>query len=239
MLLEQKWAWGIWLFGIGLLGLSEKKFRQDVSLIYLCVGLFNFLNISTDTRWQPMLTLSFFLTSLATIPYIVEWLREKTHMLTISWKDTWTLPRFFYAALIMLSAYLVLPFYFRDTGAYLNWPAENDTEALIRLFLGINALGIWDEVFFIGAIMTLLRRHIPFGWANFFQALMFTVFLVELGFSGWGFALIFTFGFIQGEVYRRTASLIYIIEVHLLMELFLFLAVVNAYHADMWDIFIS
>ena len=43
----------------------------------------------------------------------------------------------------------ILPFYFIRSGAYLNWPHITDASELARFFVGVNAVGTWDELFFI------------------------------------------------------------------------------------------
>ena len=52
----------------------------------------------------------------------------------------------------------------------------------MRLFVGVNAVGIWDELFFICVVLALLRPHFPFWLANLLQAAVFVSFLWELGY---------------------------------------------------------
>ena len=60
---------------------------------------------------------------------------------------------------VVALGYLVLPYYLITTGVYENWPAVSSAGEVGRLFLGTNALGIWDELFFVCTCFALLRRH--------------------------------------------------------------------------------
>ena len=102
-----------------------------------------------------------------------------------------------------------------------------------RLFVGTNALGIWDELFFICTCFALLRRHLVDWQANLIQAVLFTSFLWELGFHAWGPLLIYPFALVQGWIFKLTGSLAYIVCVHLLFDFVLFLVLVHA-HNRQW-----
>jgi membrane protease YdiL (CAAX protease family) len=135
-------------------------------------------------------------------------------------------------------AYFVLPFYFSNTGAYHNWPVTPGAGHLIVLFLGTQALGLWDELFFVNTVLTLLRRHLPFVWANLIQAAFWTVFLFELGFRGWAPVLIYPFALLQGYIFKRTGSLLYIITIHLTLDLVLYLALLHAAYPAWLNVFL-
>ena len=57
---------------------------------------------------------------------------------------------------------------------------------MVRLFIGVNAVGLWDELFFICTAFALFRRHFPLWQANILQATIFVSFLWELGYQSWG-----------------------------------------------------
>jgi membrane protease YdiL (CAAX protease family) len=127
----------------------------------------------------------------------------------------------------------------QSTGEYHNWNFDLTVESLGLLFIGTNALGIWDELFFVVTVLALLRRHLPFVWANLAQASMFTAFLYELGFRGWAPFLIFPFALLQGIVFKKTENLIYVIAIHLTLDFVLYLALINAHHSHLLPIFIT
>src|SRR5262249_46380897 len=137
-----------------------------------------------------------------------------------------------------LIAYLLLPFYLRNTGSYVNWTVVPGTSHIIRLFLGTFMLGAWDEIFFVATVLAIFRQYLHFWYANVLQAALWTTFLYILGFHGWGFYLIFIFALIQGYIFRRTRSLLYIITIHLTLDFILFLALLHAYHPEWIRIFV-
>jgi membrane protease YdiL (CAAX protease family) len=110
---------------------------------------------------------------------------------------------------------------------------------LLKLFIGTNVLGIWDELFFVITVLAILRRYLPFIWANGAQAILWTSFLYELGFRGWGPVAIFPFALLQGYIFKRTDSLLYILTIHLTIDLVLYLALVHAYHPGWVPLFVT
>jgi hypothetical protein len=68
---------------------------------------------------------------------------------------------------------------------------------------------------------------------------MWTSFLYELGFRGWGPLLIFPFALSQGYVFKTTKSLLYIITVHLTIDFMLFLVLIHLHHPEHLRIFLT
>ncbi len=132
----------------------------------------------------------------------------------------------------LIVGYFLVPYYLQDTGSYLNWTVTPGFVEVFILFLGTNALGIWDELFFVNTILSILRKHFTFHIANITQAILFTSFLYELGFRGWGPCIIFPFALAQGYVFRETRNLAYIITLHLCLDLILFLALLVLHHPE-------
>ena len=62
---------------------------------------------------------------------------------------------------VLVLGWLILPFYFITSGVYLNWPIVDTPDLIGRLFIGVGAVGIWDELFFICIVFAMLRRHFP------------------------------------------------------------------------------
>ncbi|MEB0222347.1 CPBP family glutamic-type intramembrane protease, partial [Pseudomonas sp. AB12(2023)] len=87
--------------------------------------------------------------------------------------------------------------------------------------------------FFICTVFALLRRHFPDWLANLLQAVIFTSFLWELGYRSWGPLITFPFALLQGFTFALTRSLGYVIVVHLLFDLVVFLVIVHA-HTPAW-----
>jgi membrane protease YdiL (CAAX protease family) len=103
--------------------------------------------------------------------------------------------------------------------------------------VGVNAVGTWDELFFICTALVLLRRHFPLWQANILQAVIFVSFLWELGYRAWGPLLTIPFALLQGFLFAKTRSLGYVLAVHLLFDALVFLAIVHARNPDWAPIF--
>ena len=107
------------------------------------------------------------------------------------------------------------------------------------MFVGVNAVGIWDELFFIATAFALLRTHFPVWLANVLQSLVFVSFLWELGYREWGPLLTIPFALIQGWIFSWTKNLPYVLTVHLLFDAVVFMVLVHAHHPELFDIFIT
>jgi membrane protease YdiL (CAAX protease family) len=175
------------------------------------------------------------------VPYILSRYIYKDNVISFHFLNgrRWYRAEIMYIFVTAAVAYLLLPFYFANTGAYHNWTVLPGTVNLIRLFLGTQLLGLWDELFFVNTALTLLRQHIQFWWANLIQAAFWTAFLYQLGFRSWAPLLIYPFALLQGYIFRRTGSLLYIITIHLTLDLVLFLVLVHAYYPSWLPIFIT
>ncbi len=76
-----------------------------------------------------------------------------------------------------------------------------------------------------------------FWQANLTQGVLFVSFLYELGFVGWAPLVLYPFALVQGQILRKTDSLLYVVSIHLALDLVLFFALVNAHHPHIFDIF--
>ena len=63
-------------------------------------------------------------------------------------------------------------------------------------------------------------------------------FLWELGYQAWGPLLTAPFALLQGWLFARTGSLLYVLIVHLLFDVVVFLAIVHARHPGAVGIFL-
>ncbi|MGI8393820.1 CPBP family intramembrane glutamic endopeptidase [Leucobacter sp. W1038] len=149
----------------------------------------------------------------------------------------WGLLHWGWLVAVLVLGWLILPFYFIGSGVYQNWPVVDSPELIARLFVGVGAVGIWDELFFICTVFALLRRHFPDWLANGLQAIVFVSFLWELGYRAWGPALTIPFALIQGWIFVRTRSLSYVVTVHLLFDAVVFAVLVHAHNPDLFAIF--
>jgi membrane protease YdiL (CAAX protease family) len=147
----------------------------------------------------------------------------------------WSWFQWTWLAAVLALGWLILPFYFITSGVYLNWPVVDTPEMIARLFVGVGAVGIRDELFFICTCFALLRRHFPFWQANVLQSIVFVSFLWELGYQAWGPALTIPFALLQGFIFMKTRSLAYVVTVHLLFDAIVFLVLVHAHNPGLLE----
>jgi len=143
------------------------------------------------------------------------------------------------AGMVRFAVVLSLPFYFIGSGAYLNWPEITGGQEIARLFVGVNAVGIWDELFFVCVVFALYREHFGLWTANLLQAAVFVSFLWELGYREWGPLLTVPFALVQGWIFSWSKSLTYVVAVHLLFDVVVFAVLVHAHHPELFDVFVT
>ena len=113
-----------------------------------------------------------------------------------------------------------------------NWtlPPEPDGGELFKLFMGINAVGIWDELFFVNICFAVLRSLFSYRTANLSQAVIYTTVLYDMAFTGWGPVFVYTLALTQGAMFERSRNLLWVLIVHLIVDYFLFQAIVESYY---------
>jgi hypothetical protein len=239
--LEQRPAgWSLLAASLLLAALIDGSLLRDVALIAAGLVAISLVPITTDISTEHMLVMGSAMILAVGIPYSLSRFVFKDHAVRFPVRtgQAWTRAEKWYLVAVVVMGYALLPAYMINTGVYRNWPAVSDPEGIIRLFLGTNVLGIWDELFFICTVFVLLRRHLPVAQANVLQAVLFTSFLWELGFHAWAPLFIFPFALVQAFIFTRTNSLSYIVCVHLLFDLVLFLVLIHAHNRAWIDIFI-
>lgn len=229
-------GWIIYACGLLSLLFSEKWFAKHLALIYLSIGLLGLTPITTDTSIGHIIEMSITLWLGALVPYlVVRYIyREDVILYGTFLTRKWTRGEWMWLGFTLVIGYFLIPYYLRETWSYLNWTVTPGWWGIFVLFLGTNALGIWDELFFVNTVLQLLCKHFPFALANLTQATLFTSFLFELGFRGWWPLIIFPFALAQGYVFRETKNLTYIISLHLSLDLVLFLALLYLHHPEWW-----
>lgn len=241
MALELPLGWIILGMGVVVLYFCEPEFRKYIGLIYGSLALLGITSIDTDISYGHMFSMGLTLLLAVSIPYCVSRYVYKDHVIRFPWHHgrNWYKKEVYYILFTVVVSYLFLPFYLRDTGAYLNWSVDPGAHNLTRLFIGTNALGIWDELFFVSTVLGILRRFLPFTWANIIQSVLFTSFLYELGFTGWIPPILYLFALLQGYVFKKTDSLLYVVTIHLSLDFILYLALIDAHHPTWIPIFIT
>ncbi len=236
-------AYGWIIFSLGLISLLfiKRDTAKNLLLIYLSLGVLGLMNISTDLETFNFFQMGAGIIIALAVPFAITRYVYKEKTVRFPWHHgrRWYRSEFLYLILTLIIAYFLLPFCMRSSGAYLNWSLEKNASDFLKLFIGTQGVGFWDELFFIATILGIFRRYLEFHWANLAQAVLFTSFLYELGFTGWSVIIIFIFALLQGIIFKKTASIAYIITIHLSLDLILFFVLVSLLQPSWFNIFLT
>ncbi len=213
---------------------------RDLTCVAAGMVIVSTVSVEADITWGNFLLVGVVLGAAVAAPYLISRFVFKDRAVRFPWRGGWPWSRvqWAYLALVLVAGWLILPFYFITSGVYQNWPAVHEWHEVARLFVGVNAVGTWDELFFICTVFALLLRHFPTWQANLLQAVIFVSFLYELGYRSWGPLLTFPFALLQGWIFGRTRTLPYVLTVHLLFDLIVFLVIVHARNPGAVPIFL-
>ncbi|WP_370503551.1 CPBP family intramembrane glutamic endopeptidase [Cellulomonas sp. ICMP 17802] len=229
------------VLGVGLGLLVDKGLGKDLALVALGQAIISTISLKADLSNAGMARFTIALGLAVVVPTLLSRrvFRDDTIHFPVRTGRRWERWQWAYLGAVAVAAYLILPAYFLGSGVWRNWPDLDGTHDIVRLFVGVNAVGIWDELFFICVVLALLRAHFPFWLANLLQAAVFVSFLWELGYRSWGPLLTIPFALIQGWIFRRTSSLSYVVAIHLTFDLVVFLVLVHAHDPHLFDIFVT
>jgi hypothetical protein len=217
----------------------ERALFRDLLLIAVGLLIISTISVEANISYPNMALMGVVLSAAVAVPFLMSrrLFGDREVWFPIKTGQRWTTLERWYLVGVLLLGYLILPSYFIRSGAYLNWPAISAPDELGRLFVGVGFVGIWDELFFICTVFALLRRHFSFWTANLLQMVIFVSFLWELGYQSWGPLLTIPFALLQGYTFSITKSLTYVVCVHLLFDLVVFLVLVHAHNRDWLAIF--
>ncbi|PPF43513.1 hypothetical protein C5B85_12480 [Pseudoclavibacter sp. AY1F1] len=226
--------------GIALGFAADRGLGRDLLLIGIGMGIISLHSMKADISWGNIFVMGAVLSLAVAVPYAISRWVYKDHAVRFPLRrgTPWSRLEKLWLGLVLVLGWIILPFYFITSGVYQNWPAVSTASEIGRLFVGVGFVGIWDELLFICTVFTLLLRHFPFWVANALQSIVFVSFLWELGYQSWGPLLTLPFALIQGWIFTKTKSLTYVICVHLLFDLVVFLVIVHAHHPAWLPIFL-
>lgn len=225
--------------GLIITFVSNRALARDLSLIAVPLILISLISVEANLEWGNIALMGVVLTACVVFPYAMSRWVFRDHVVRFPGRpgEPWSRGEWAWLAAVLVLGYLILPVFFITSGSYQNWPAVEAPSEIARLFVGVGFVGIWDELFFICVVFALLRRHFPFWIANVLQAIVFVSFLWELGYRSWGPALTLPFALIQGWIFEKSRSVYYIVTVHLLFDVVVFLVLVYAHHPTWLPIF--
>jgi hypothetical protein len=229
------------VLGVVLGFIADRTLGRSLLLIAVGQAIISSISLEADLSNAGMARFTIALSLAVLVPLATSRLLFKEDVIRFPMRtgQPWGKVARRYLVGVLVAAYLVLPWYFLSSGSYLNWPAVETPNEIFRLFIGVNAVGTWDELFFICIVFALYRRHFPLWHANLLQAAVFVSFLWELGYRSWGPALTIPFALVQGLTFAMTKSFAFVLVVHLLFDVVVFMALVHGHRPDLFDIFIT
>ncbi|MGW9627005.1 CPBP family intramembrane glutamic endopeptidase [Microbacterium sp. NPDC055521] len=245
------WTWVGWLLlaaGVGIAALIERRsvtsaepsLTRDLSLIGIGMLIVHAISLEAQLDDLSMLRFTLALGGAVLVPYLVSRFVFRDRAIVFPWRarTRWTRWQWGWLVAVLVLGWLILPYYFITSGVYQNWPVVDTPDLIARLFVGVGAVGIWDELFFICTVFALLRRHMSALSANLLQMVVFVSFLWELGYREWGPVLTIPFALLQGWIFLRTHSLAYVVTVHLLFDAVVFAVLVHAHNPGLLPFFL-
>lgn len=214
---------------------------RDLSLIAIGLAIVRSIPLAAHLDNWSMVAFTLALGGAVAVPYLVSRFIYRDRATAFPWfgSGRWGRLHWGWLIAVLVLGWLILPWYFISSGVYRNWPVVDSPDLVARLFVGVGAVGIWDELFFICTVFTVLLRHFPPWVANALQTIVFVSFLWELGYRSWGPLLTIPFALMQGYIYLRTHSLAYVVTVHLLFDAVVFAVLVHAHNPHLFDIFVT
>jgi len=218
----------------------EPSLLRDLSLIAIGLLIVSSVPLAAELDNMAMVRFTLALGGAVAVPYLISRFVYRDRAISFPWRGggPWGRLHWTWLIAVLVLGWLILPFYFITSGVYQNWPVVDSPELIGRLFVGVGAVGIWDELFFICTVFALLRRHLPHASANVLQAIVFVSFLWELGYRAWGPVLTIPFALLQGYIFLRTRSLAYVVTVHLLFDAVVFAVLVHAHNPGLLPFFL-
>ncbi|WP_300594174.1 CPBP family intramembrane glutamic endopeptidase [Microbacterium sp.] len=215
----------------------EPSILRDLSLIAIGMLIVSAIPLKAELDNLAILRFGLALGGAVAVPYLISRFVYRDRAIGFPWRGggRWSWFQWAWLVGVLVLGWLILPFYFITSGVYLNWPVVDTPDLIARLFVGVGAVGIWDELFFICTVFVLLLRHMHPLTANLLQAVVFVSFLWELGYQAWGPLLTIPFALLQGYIFLVTRSLAYVVTVHLLFDAVVFAVLVHAHNPGLFD----
>ncbi len=221
-----------WALAAGLtLREPSPAFRRRMGLLLGAVAVLAAAPIDTDTSVRHFITLGVPFLAVVLVPALVLGrtdpgvIRFRFRPKRFRWLDV------LYVAISIPLAWAAFELYFKvinpDVPSHWPLPVVPETGASWRLFIGINCVGIWDELFFVNTVFAVLRSLYPMRLANAAQAVIYASVLTDMAFTGIGPVLVYLFALTQGSMFEESENLLYVLAVHVIVDVFLLSAIFN------------
>lgn len=239
---------GLWIAGLPFFFLCtwlvatdpEPKLRRRLAILLGCIIILAACDINPGLSNENFLRVGIPFTLVIILPALISYFGDRTVIRYRFWPVHWRKHDVIYTILSIPLAYAVLKGYewgnrtFFDDELFRHWTLgpEPDPAEIRRLFIGINLVGIWDELFFVNTAFALLRSLFSFRVANAIQAILYTAVLYDMAFTGCGIFIVFFFAWTQGSMFEKSESLLWVLIVHLIVDYFLVAFIVQTYYPD-------
>jgi membrane protease YdiL (CAAX protease family) len=227
--------------GLIVAGLADRGLLRHLALVAVGMAIISTMSLKANLTDAGMARFAITLTAAVVVPYLISRFvyRERIIRFPLRGDKPWSRLEWVYLVVVLTLGYLILPIYFIRSEVYLNWPAVPEPDLVLRLLVGVNFVGLWDELFFICTVFALLKEHFPMWQANLLQSVIFTSFLWDIGYQYWGPLMTFPFALLQGYVFHRTKSLPYVLAIHLTFDMIIWAILVEAHNPGTFPIFIT
>lgn len=218
----------------------EPKLRRRMGILLGCIAILAACDINPSLDNANFLQVGIPFTLVIVLPALIQHFGDPGVIRYRFWPVHWRKADVIYTILSIPLAWLVLKGYewgnrtFFDDELFRHWtlgPTPDPAE-IRRLFVGINLVGIWDELFFVNTAFALLRSLFSFRLANALQAVLYTAVLFDMAFTGCGVLIVFLFAWTQGSMFEKSESLLWVLIVHLIVDYFLVAFIVQTYYPD-------
>jgi hypothetical protein len=219
---------------------EELKVRRRMGILIGCVVILGLCDINTSLSNENFLKVGIPFTLVIGGPFLVAQFTDRDVIRYRFWPKVWRKHDVIYTIISIPLAWLILKGYtwgnqaLFDDELLRHWtmPEEPDQNAIKRLFIGINLVGIWDELFFVNTVYALLRSLFSYRIANAMQAVLYTAVLFDMAFTGLGVFIVFYFAWTQGHMFEKSESLLWVLIVHLIVDYILVAMIVQNYYPD-------
>lgn len=239
----------LWVAGIPVFALCawlvatdpEPKLRRRLGILLGCVAVLAACDINPSLSDANFLQIGIPFSLVIVLPALIQRFGGdpgiiRYRFLPMRWRRTDAI----YTALSIPLAWLVLKSYewgnrtLFDDELFRHWMlgSQADPAEIRRLFVGINLVGIWDELFFVNTAFALLRSLFAFRVANTIQAVLYTAVLFDMAFTGCGILVVFLFAWTQGAMFEKSEGLLWVLIVHLVVDYFLVAFIVQTHYPD-------
>jgi len=219
----------------------EPKLRRRMGILLGCVAILGATDINPSLSDENFLRVGIPFTLVIVLPSVLQRFGDRGVIRYRFWPEKVRRQDVIYTLLSIPLAFLVLKGYewgnrvFFDHELFRTWvlPEDEPDPAMIRrLFIGINLVGIWDELFFVNTCFALLRSLFRYRVANAVQAVVYTAVLYDMAFVGCGIFVVYLFAWTQGAMFEKSESLVWVLVVHLIVDYFLVAFIVQSYYPD-------